>query len=136
MHLVPCGSTFAKYISTTNGKVAPPSFPNVQFMRFCQSVAAPQALISQKNRIDSYHILRGHQPGDLPPVGVDKWKARKGRWGIPEDSLIWLAVAGGSIGALGAMCLFRHKTRHLKFILGIPAILLLQVLLVFWLLRR
>ena len=68
--------------------------------------------------------------------GVDKWKARKGRWRIPEDSLIWLAVAGGSIGALGAMCLFRHKTRHLKFILGIPAILLLQALLVFWLLRR
>ena len=33
--------------------------------------------------------------------GVDKWKARKGRWRIPEDSLIWLAVAGGSIGALG-----------------------------------
>lgn len=46
---------------------------------------------------------------------------------------VWLAVAGGSIGALGAMCLFRHKTRHLKFILGIPAILLLQALLVFWL---
>ena len=68
--------------------------------------------------------------------GVDKWKARKGRWRIPEDSLIWLAVAGGSIGALGAMFLFRHKTRHLKFILGIPAIILLQVLLVFWLLRR
>lgn len=68
--------------------------------------------------------------------GVDKWKARKGRWRIPEDSLIWLAVAGGSIGALGAMFLFRHKTRHLKFILGIPAIILLQALLVFWLLRR
>ena len=67
---------------------------------------------------------------------VDKWKARKGRWRIPEDSLIWLAVAGGSIGALGAMFLFRHKTRHLKFILGIPAILLLQALLAFWLLRR
>ena len=68
--------------------------------------------------------------------GVDKWKARKGRWRIPEDSLIWLAVAGGSIGALIAMWLFRHKTRHLKFILGIPAILLLQALLVFWLFRR
>jgi len=68
--------------------------------------------------------------------GVDKWKARKGRWRIPEDSLIWLAVAGGSIGALIAMWLFRHKTRHMKFILGIPAILLLQALLVFWLFRR
>ena len=68
--------------------------------------------------------------------GVDKWKARKGRWRIPEDSLIWLAVADGSIGALGAMFLFRHKTRHLKFALGIPAILLLQALLAFWLLRR
>lgn len=68
--------------------------------------------------------------------GVDKWKARKRRWRIPENSLIWLAVDGGSIGALIAMWLFRHKTRHLKFILGIPAILLLQALLVFWLFRR
>jgi len=50
--------------------------------------------------------------------------------------LIGLAVAGGSIGALGAMCLFRHKTRHSKFTIGIPAIILLQALLVFWLLRR
>ena len=66
------------------------------------------------------------------------FKGQKVRMMDTNDTatLIWLAVAGGSIGALGAVFLFRHKTRHLKFILGIPAILLLQALLVFWLLRR
>ena len=44
--------------------------------------------------------------------GIDKWKARRGKWRIPEDTLIWLAIAGGSIGALLGMYLFRHKTQH------------------------
>lgn len=56
--------------------------------------------------------------------GIDKWKARRGKWRIPEDTLIWLAIAGGSIGALLGMYLFRHKTQHKKFTLGIPAIIL------------
>ena len=53
--------------------------------------------------------------------GIDKWKARRGKWRIPEDTLIWLAIAGGSIGALLGIYLFRHKTQHKKFTLGIPA---------------
>lgn len=59
--------------------------------------------------------------------GADKWKARKARWRIPEDTLIWLAIVGGSIGALLGMFLFRHKIRDKKFTLGIPAIIIVQI---------
>ena len=68
--------------------------------------------------------------------GIDKRKARKGKWRIPEATLIGLAVAGGSIGALLGMYLFRHKTQKRKFNLGIPAILLLQAVLTYFLLLR
>lgn len=68
--------------------------------------------------------------------GIDKWKARRGKWRIPEDTLIWLAIAGGSIGALLGMYLFRHKTKHKKFTLGVPAILLVQGALAFFFLLR
>jgi len=60
---------------------------------------------------------------------IDKQKARKNRWRIPESTLIMTAVLGGSIGALAGMYLFRHKTKHLKFTLGVPAILVIQVFL-------
>ncbi len=59
--------------------------------------------------------------------GVDKWKARHNRWRIPEAALLLLAALGGSIGALLAMRVFRHKTLHRKFRYGIPAILLVQI---------
>ena len=64
--------------------------------------------------------------------GADKWKAQRDKWRIPEDTLIWLAVAGGSVGALLGMNLFRHKTKHRKFFLGIPAILLVQLGLLYF----
>ena len=60
---------------------------------------------------------------------VDKIKARKNLWRIPERTLILCAVAGGSIGSLAGMYLFRHKTLHPKFTIGIPVILALQVVL-------
>lgn len=59
--------------------------------------------------------------------GADKWKARRGRWRIPESALLWFAVLGGSVGALSAMGLFRHKTKHNKFRYGVPMILAVQV---------
>lgn len=59
--------------------------------------------------------------------GLDKWKARRGRWRIPESALLWLAVLGGSPAALLAMWLFRHKTKHNKFRYGVPVILAVQV---------
>ena len=67
--------------------------------------------------------------------GIDKRKARKGKWRIPEATLIGLAIAGGSIGALLGMYLFRHKTQHKKFTLGIPAIILVQAVIVYFFLK-
>ncbi|MFN7250702.1 MAG: DUF1294 domain-containing protein [Anaerobacillus sp.] len=61
---------------------------------------------------------------------VDKQKARRGDWRIPERSLFMLALAGGSIGIFIAMRLFRHKTKHLSFKIGIPMIFLLQIILI------
>lgn len=58
---------------------------------------------------------------------VDKLKARKNLWRIPEAVLIWTAVAGGSIGVLAGMYTVRHKTLHVKFTLGVPVILTLQI---------
>ena len=59
--------------------------------------------------------------------GVDKWKAKHGRWRIPEATLIVFAVIGGSAGALLGMLVFHHKTRKRKFSVGIPVILILQI---------
>ena len=64
--------------------------------------------------------------------GVDKWKAKRDKWRIPEDTLIWLAIVGGSVGALLGMYLFRHKTKHKKFLIGIPVILLVQAGLLYF----
>jgi len=58
---------------------------------------------------------------------VDKRKARKNLWRIPEATLMTAAALGGSIGCLAGMYTFRHKTKHLKFTLGIPLILALQI---------
>lgn len=64
---------------------------------------------------------------------ADKLKAKRGAWRIPEATLMGMAAIGGSIGALAGMYLFRHKTKHIKFTLGIPVILIGQIALVIWL---
>ena len=61
---------------------------------------------------------------------VDKYKARRNLWRIPESTLIGLALIGGSIGAIAGMKLFRHKTKHAKFYIGLPVILTLQIVAV------
>lgn len=61
--------------------------------------------------------------------GIDKRKAKKNKWRIPESTLLWLAVLGGSIGALWGMKYWHHKTLHRKFKYGVPAILFLQILI-------
>lgn len=66
---------------------------------------------------------------------VDKQKARRKLWRIPESTLLLSAAMGGSIGALAGMYTFRHKTRHLKFTLEVPAILVAQIAAVFLLVR-
>ena len=58
---------------------------------------------------------------------LDKYKARKNLWRIPEKSLFTEALLGGSIGCLLGMYAVRHKTQHAKFTLGIPVILAVQV---------
>ena len=58
---------------------------------------------------------------------VDKIKAKRNLWRIPEATLITVAAIGGSIGAIAGMNLFRHKTKHAKFYIGLPVILVLQI---------
>ena len=61
---------------------------------------------------------------------VDKWKAKKNRWRVRESTLLLIAALGGSVGSLLGMYLFRHKTLHLKFTVGIPLILAAQCFIV------
>lgn len=63
--------------------------------------------------------------------GIDKYKAKKGKWRIPENSLIGLAIIGGSIGAYLGMRVWHHKTMHLKFKYGIPLIIVIQLVIVY-----
>ncbi len=66
--------------------------------------------------------------------GIDKWKARKAKWRIREAALLGLAVLGGSVGAWLGMRVWHHKTLHKKFRYGVPAIIVIQLLLVGYLL--
>ena len=65
--------------------------------------------------------------------GIDKYKAKKAKWRIPEATLLLLAVLGESIGAWMGMKVWHHKTMHKKFKYGIPAILLIQIALMTYL---
>jgi uncharacterized membrane protein YsdA (DUF1294 family) len=64
---------------------------------------------------------------------ADKHKARKKKWRIPEATLMGTAALGGSIGVLTGMYAVRHKTKHIKFTLGVPLILAAQVMLALYL---
>lgn len=63
-------------------------------------------------------------------MGIDKSRARRRQWRIPEAHLFIVSIIGGSIGTLCGMHFFRHKTRHWYFVWGIPAILVIQILAV------
>lgn len=64
--------------------------------------------------------------------GIDKYKAKRGKWRIAESTLLLLALLGGSIGAWLAMKTFHHKTMHKKFYIGVPVIIALHVILAAW----
>ena len=66
---------------------------------------------------------------------IDKIKAKRHAWRVSELTLLALAAVGGSVGAMVAIFVVRHKSRHLKFRYGVPLILLLQVALAVWLTR-
>lgn len=76
-----------------------------------------------------YYLLLINAAGLLLML-VDKWKAKKNRWRVRESTLLLVAALGGSVGSLLGMYLFRHKTLHLKFTLGIPLILAAQCIAV------
>lgn len=63
---------------------------------------------------------------------VDKFKAKKNLWRIPEATLMLVSALGGSVGSLIGMYTVRHKTQHLKFTIGIPLILAVQIVLTVW----
>ena len=60
---------------------------------------------------------------------ADKQRAKKGAWRIPEKMLFLVAIIGGSIGSILGMYTFRHKTKHMSFVIGMPLILILQIVL-------
>lgn len=68
--------------------------------------------------------------------GIDKWKAKKSKWRIREAALLGLAILGGSVGAWLGMEVWHHKTMHKKFKYGIPAIIVIQLLLIGYLLLK
>ena len=63
---------------------------------------------------------------------LDKQKAKRGKWRIPEKTLFLLAVIGGSLGTTLGMHMFRHKTKHWYFKFGMPMILILQFVLILY----
>lgn len=65
-------------------------------------------------------------------MGIDKSKAKRGAWRIPEKKLFLIAILGGSIGSLLGMKQFRHKTKHKTFTIGMPAILIVQAAIILY----
>ena len=80
----------------------------------------------------AYHLLAINAVAFIV-YGIDKYKAKKAKWRIPEVTLLLLAVLGGSIGAWIGMKVWHHKTMHKNFKYGIPAILLIQIALMAYL---
>ena len=68
--------------------------------------------------------------------GIDKLKAKKGKWRIPESTLLLLAIIGGSIGAWLGIKVWHHKTLHKKFKYGIPLILIVQIAIAVYIFRE
>ena len=68
--------------------------------------------------------------------GIDKLKAKKGKWRIPESTLLLLAIIGGSIGAWFGIKVWHHKTLHKKFKYGIPLIVIIQIVIAIYILRE
>ena len=65
--------------------------------------------------------------------GIDKLKAKKREWRIPESTLLLLAIIGGSVGAWCGVKVWHHKTLHKKFIYGIPLIVIIQISIIIYL---
>lgn len=86
-------------------------------------------------RVIAIYLLIINAAGFLV-MTIDKLYAKKNMWRVPERTLLGVAATGGSIGVLLAMHIVRHKTKHMKFVIGVPLILICQIALVVWLLLR
>lgn len=62
----------------------------------------------------------------------DKRKAKRGEWRIPEQTLFIITALGGGIGTIAGMYIFRHKTKKLRFVIGFPVIVILEIILVIY----
>ena len=69
-------------------------------------------------------------------MAIDKYKAQKGYWRISEHFLFLVTILGGGIGTVFGMYKFRHKTKKMKFIIGLPTILILEIILIIYLIAR
>lgn len=67
-------------------------------------------------------------------MGIDKYKAIHHKWRIPEKTLFMSAIIGGSIGSILGMYTFRHKTKHTTFVVGMPAIFIIQLAILIFIL--
>jgi len=63
-------------------------------------------------------------------MGLDKSKSKRESWRIPEKTLLLVAILGGSVGSYFGMQVFHHKTLHKRFAIGIPMIILVQIIIV------
>ena len=72
----------------------------------------------------------------LAVMGIDKSRAKRQAWRIPEETLFMVSLLGGSLGTLAGMYIFHHKTRHWYFRIGMPAILIVQAALAVYILTR
>ena len=66
---------------------------------------------------------------------IDKQKAKRHKWRISENTLILISILGGSIGSIIGMQLFRHKTKHKKFTIGIPVLLIVNILCIIMIIK-
>lgn len=62
-------------------------------------------------------------------MGIDKYKAKKGSWRISESTLFMLCILGGGIGTIAGMKIFHHKTKKKAFSIGMPLILIMEILI-------
>lgn len=69
-------------------------------------------------------------------MALDKFKAQKGFWRTPEKTLFTITLLGGGFGTIAGMYIFRHKTKKLKFTIGLPTILISEIVLVIYLLYK
>ena len=65
-------------------------------------------------------------------MGIDKFKAQKGYWRTPEKTIFMITLLGGGIGTVAGMYVFRHKTKKLKFTIGLPTILISEIVLIIY----